>query len=132
MMDEFELIAHLTRSLPTNDSTVVGAGDDCALIDLGLPERWLLFKTDAVVEGIHFTKTVAPEKVGHKALGRCLSDVAAMAGTPTHALITLALPADFDSGFLERIYAGINTLAKRHGVAIVGGETTINPERRGP
>jgi thiamine-monophosphate kinase len=82
-----------------------------------------------VVEGIHFTKTVAPEKVGHKALGRCLSDVAAMAGTPTHALIMLALPADFDSGFLERIYAGINTLAKRHGVAIVGGETTINPER---
>ncbi|PYK58850.1 MAG: thiamine-phosphate kinase [Verrucomicrobia bacterium] len=128
-MDEFELIAHLTLSLNTNDSTVVGAGDDCALIDLGLPDRWLLFKTDAVVEGIHFMKTAAPEKIGHKALGRCLSDVAAMAGTPTHALITLALPADFDSGFLERIYAGINTLAKRHGVAIVGGETTINPER---
>ena len=129
MMDEFELIARLTPSLPTNDSTVVGAGDDCALIDLGLPDRWLLFKTDAVVEGIHFTMTAAPEKIGHKALGRCLSDVAAMAGTPTHALITLALPADFDSGFLERIYAGINTLAQRHGVAIVGGETTINPER---
>ncbi len=129
MMDEFELIARLTPSLPTNDSTVVGAGDDCALIDLGLPERWLLFKTDAVVEGIHFTKTAAPEKIGHKALGRCLSDVAAMAGTPTHALITLALPADFDAGFLERIYAGIKTLANRHGVAIVGGETTINPER---
>ena len=129
MMDEFELIARLTPSLPTNDSTVVGAGDDCALIDLGLPDRWLLFKTDAVVEGIHFTMTAAPEKIGHKALGRCLSDVAAMAGTPTHALITLALPADFDSGFLERIYTGIKTLANRHGVAIVGGETTINPER---
>ena len=129
MMDEFELIARLTPSLPTNDSTVVGAGDDCALIDLGVPDRWLLFKTDAVVEGIHFTMTAAPEKIGHKALGRCLSDVAAMAGTPTHALITLALPADFDAGFLERIYAGIKTLANRHGVAIVGGETTINPER---
>ena len=129
MMDEFELIARLTPSLPTNDSTVVGAGDDCALIDLGLPDRWLLFKTDAVVEGIHFTMTAAPEKIGHKALGRCLSDVAAMAGTPTHALITLALPRDFDSGFLERIYTGIKTLANRHGVAIVGGETTINPER---
>src|SRR2546429_9767166 len=129
MMGEFELIARLTPSLPTNDSTVVGAGDDCALIDLGLPDRWLLFKTDAVVEGIHFTKSVEPEKIGHKALGRCLSDVAAMAGTPTHALITLALPADFDSGFLERIYAGIKTLAQRHGVAIVGGGATINPER---
>src|SRR5436190_10873384 len=128
-MNEFELIARLTRSLPTNDSTVVGAGDDCALVDLGIPNRWVLFKTDAVVEGVHFTKAAAPEKIGHKALGRCLSDVAAMAGTPTHALVTLALPAGFDSGFLERIYTGIKTLANRHGVAIVGGETTINPER---
>src|SRR2546429_7049473 len=130
MIDEFELIARLTPSLPTNDSTVVGAGDDCALIDLGLPERWLLFKTDAVVEGIHFTMAAAPEKIGHKALGRCLSDVAAMAGTPTHALITLAVPADFACGFLERIYAGINTLANRHGVPLVGGGAALKPERK--
>src|SRR5213079_2009146 len=129
MMDEFELIARLTRSLPTNDSTVVGAGDDCASIDLGLPDRWLLFKTDAVVEGIHFTMTAAPEKIGHKALGRCLSDIAAMAGTPTAALITLALPADFELAFIEQIYDGINSLAREHGVAIAGGETTNNPER---
>src|SRR5438309_7585041 len=100
MMDEFELIAHLTLSLNTNDSTVAGAGDDCALIDLGLPDRWLLFKTDAVVEGIHFAKSAAPEKIGHKALARCLSDVAAMAGTPTHALITLALPDNFDAALV--------------------------------
>jgi thiamine-monophosphate kinase len=128
-MNEFDLIARLTRSLPTNDSTVVGAGDDCALIDLGIPDRWVLFKTDAVVEGVHFTKTAAPEKIGHKALARCLSDVAAMAGTPTHVLVTLALPADFDAGFVEAIYAGMNALAARHGVGIVGGETTTNPER---
>src|SRR5437667_4208070 len=129
-MNEFDLIARLTRSLPTDERTVVGVGDDCAVLDLGLPDRWLLFKTDAVVEGVHFDITAPQEKIGHKELGRCLSDVAAMAGTPTHALITLALPADFDSGFLERIYAGIKTLAQRHDVAIVGGETTINPERR--
>jgi len=128
-MNEFELIARLTRSLPANDSTVVGAGDDCALVDLGIPDRWALFKTDAVVEGVHFTKTTAPEKIGHKALGRCLSDVAAMAGTPTHALVTLGLPAGFDAGFVEAIYAGMKALAARHGLAIVGGETTTNPER---
>ena len=110
-MNEFELIARLTRSLPTNDSTVVGAGDDCALIDLGVPNRWVLFKTDAVVEGVHFTKTAEPEKIGHKALARCLSDVAAMAGTPTHALVTLALPAGFDAGVVEAIYAGMKALA---------------------
>src|SRR5207245_8036950 len=52
-----------------------------------------------------------------------------MAGTPTAALVTLALPRDFDADFVERIYAGINALARRHEVAIVGGETTTNPER---
>jgi len=54
------------------------------------PDRLLLFKTDAVVEGIHFDRQVTPDKIGHKALARCLSDIAAMAGIPTAALVTLA------------------------------------------
>jgi len=128
-MNEFELIARLTRSLPTNKSTVVGAGDDCALLDVGLPDKLLLLKTDAVVQGIHFTLDTAPEKIGHKALARCLSDVAAMAGSPTAAVITLSLPQGFDPKIVEAIYAGMSVLARRHETAIVGGETTTNPER---
>ncbi len=128
-MNEFELIRRLTSSLPANQAVVVGAGDDCAVLDLGAPDRWLLFKTDAVVEGIHFTKDTPPEKIGYKALGRCLSDIAAMAGTPAAALLTIALPANFDTDFIGAIYDGINALARRHDVAIVGGETTTNPER---
>jgi len=126
-MNEFELIHRLTRSLPTNPSVVVGAGDDCAVLDAGVPDRLLLFKTDAIVEGVHFTAAAAPEKVGHKALGRCLSDIAAMAGTPTAALVTLGLPRSFKPEVVEAIYAGMNALARRHEVAIVGGETTTNP-----
>jgi len=128
-MNEFELITRLTRSLPTNKTVVVGPGDDCAVLDVGLPDRLLLFKTDAVVEGIHFESPTPPEKIGHKALARCLSDIAAMAGTPTAALVTIALPRSFDPNFVESIYDGVNALARRHDVAIVGGETTTNPER---
>ena len=128
-MNEFELIARLTASLPTNDSTIVGAGDDCAVLDLGLVDRFLLFKTDAVVEGIHFTKDDDPEQVGHKALARCLSDVAAMAGTPTHALVTLALPPDFEVARVDAVFKGLGKLAARFHVGIVGGETTTCPER---
>ena len=95
-MNEFELIARLTKSLPANESVVVGAGDDCAVLDLGVPEKLILFKTDAVVEGIHFTHETPPEKIGRKALARCLSDIAAMAGTPTAALVTIALPEKFE------------------------------------
>jgi len=126
---EFELIQRLAASLPRNDSVITGAGDDCAVLDLGVPDRYVLFKTDAVVEGVHFTNETAPEKIGHKSLGRCLSDIAAMGGTATAALITLALPPSFDVAFVDRIYAGINALAKRYGVAIAGGETTTNPAR---
>ena len=128
-MNEFELIARLTKSLPTNDNVVTGVGDDCAVLDFGLPDKLFLFKTDAAVEGVHFTPDTPPEKIGRKALARCLSDIAAMAGTPSAALVTIALPKSFDAEFIAKIYDGMNSLAGKSGVAIVGGETTTNPER---
>lgn len=127
-MNEVDLIARLVATLPRNDSVVVAAGDDCAVLDLGAPE-YILFKTDAVVEGVHFTAETPAEKVGRKALARCLSDIAAMAGKPSSALVTIALPRDFEPARGDAIYAGLNALASEHGVAIVGGETTTNPER---
>lgn len=126
-MNELELLARLIPGLPTRSTVVVGAGDDCAVLDVGIPGRYLLFKTDAVVERVHFTLDVEPRRIGHKALARCLSDIAAMGGIATHALITIGLPNDFDSTVVEGIYEGINGLAARHDVAIAGGETTANP-----
>jgi len=128
-MNEFELIAKLTHALPVNPSVVTGAGDDCAVLDLGVPDRLILFKTDAVVEGFHFTRETPPEKIGRKALARALSDIAAMAGTPTAALVTIALPGKCDAGLVGKIYDGMNALAREQDVAMVGGETTTNPER---
>jgi len=127
--DEFELISRLKAKLPTGDSVVVGAGDDCAVIDGGVPGKWQLHKTDAVVEGVHFTKDADPRQIGHKALGRALSDIAAMAGTPRWATVTLGLPDGFDAERVESIYDGMAALAKRHDVSLVGGETVVNPER---
>jgi thiamine-monophosphate kinase len=128
-MKEFELIARLLPALPGNGQLVVGAGDDCAVLDLGSPECLILFKTDAVVENVHFTCETPPQKIGRKALARCLSDIAAMAGAPIAALVTLALPPEFDPDFIAGIYAGLNALASEHRVAVAGGETTTNPDR---
>ncbi len=128
-MKEFDLIAELTRSLPGNDAVIVGSGDDCAVLDLGVPDKFVLFKTDAIVEGIHFLADSEPEKIGRKALGRCLSDIAAMSGTATSALVTIALPKKFELDTIKRIYAGMNEVAQKFNVAIVGGETTTNPDR---
>lgn len=125
-MTEFELIARLTKNLPTNDHLVVGPGDDCAVLDFRGSQ--LLFKTDAIVEDVHFTAETPPEKIGRKALARNLSDIAAMAGTPTAALVTIGLPKNFDAARIEAIYSGINALARQHNVAIAGGETTSAPK----
>ncbi len=128
-MHEFDLIARLKPLLPSNDFVVAGAGDDCAVLDLGDPGHHTLLKTDAVVEGIHFTRDADPERVGHKAIARCLSDVAAMAGQPIAAVVTLALPPGHDAGWCEALYRGLCRTAARYQVAIVGGETTTNPDR---
>lgn len=126
-MNEFDLIAKLTSLLPTNGSVVTGAGDDCAVLELGAPDTQTLFKTDAIVEGIHFTADTEPERIGRKALARSLSDIGAMGGTPVAAVITLALPKGYDPERVLAIYRGLNRLAAQHQVAIVGGETTTNP-----
>ena len=126
-MTESELIAHLKPLLPTNDFVVTGAGDDCAVLELGAPDTQTLFKTDAVVEGIHFTADTEPERVGRKALARCLSDIAAMGGTPTAAVVTLGLPRGFDPERVKALYRGLSRLAAQYQVAVVGGETTTNP-----
>jgi thiamine-monophosphate kinase len=124
---ESELIAHLKPLLPTNDFVVTGAGDDCAVLELGAPDTQTLFKTDAVVEGIHFTAHTEPERVGRKALARCLSDIAAMGGTPTAAVVTLGLPRGFEPERVKSLYRGLNRLAAQYQIAVVGGETTTNP-----
>ena len=77
-MNEFELIDRLKPLLPRNDSVVVGVGDDCAVLMPPAAGQQLLFKTDAVVEGVHFTAETPGEKVGRKALARAVSDIAAM------------------------------------------------------
>jgi thiamine-monophosphate kinase len=100
----------------------VGTGDDCAVLRIG--GRSVLFKTDCVVEGVHFRSDAAPGQIGRKALARALSDVAAMGGTPLAAVITLGLPAAESPSRLARIYRGLEATARTYGTLLVGGETT--------
>ena len=121
-LSETELIQRLTENLPADSSVLTGPGDDCAVLDWSGSK--LLFKTDAIVEGIHFERDTPPEAIGRKALARALSDIAAMAGTPTHALITLGVHAEMEPSLIEAVYQGLRNCAREHHVNIVGGETT--------
>jgi thiamine-monophosphate kinase len=101
---------------------IVGVGDDCAV--LRGEGRSLLFKTDAMVEGVHFSARTPAALIGRKALARVLSDIAAMGGAPLAALVTLGLPSNESPRRLAAIYRGMEKIARDYKVALVGGETT--------
>ena len=126
-MRERELIQELIAGLPTNQNTLVPAGDDCAVVRDGGGVSELLLKVDAVVEEVHFRRSDSPRKVGRKALARCLSDVAAMGGTPDSALVSIGLRGEEDQGYVRELYEGLAEIARDFDVAVVGGETVRNP-----
>ena len=126
-LGENRVVAQLTRALALGADVRVGAGDDCAVLGRPRDARWQLLKTDAVIEGVHFLATEDPRRIGWKALCRAISDIAAMGGTPQHALITLAAAPTTDFAFVSGIYAGLRKAARRFGVSIVGGETARSP-----
>ena len=102
-----------------------GVGDDCARVEVGRGME-LALTTDLLVEGRHFLPGADARKLGHKALAVNLSDLAACGATPRWITLALALPAA-DERWLEAFSQGLFALADRHGVDLVGGDTTRGP-----
>ncbi|WP_339908395.1 thiamine-phosphate kinase [Symmachiella dynata] len=120
---EFELIAWIRQQTRAHDRIPLGIGDDTAALAFPQPANCLV-TVDMLMEGVHFTMPPAtPRQIGHKALAVNLSDIAAMAGHPLAAVISLALPRGIPAKFAEELYAGIGELADQFGVAIAGGDT---------
>ena len=123
MAGEFDLIArHFTRPVRR---AVLGVGDDCALLR-PVPGMQLAVSCDMLVEGRHFLSTVAPERLGHKALAVNLSDLAACGAEPLACTLALALPRA-DEAFVAGFAQGLFGLADAHGSELVGGDTTAGP-----
>jgi thiamine-monophosphate kinase len=122
-LGEFELIERFfTR--PVRRATL-GVGDDCALIE-PTPGMVLAISSDMLIEGRHFLSTVAPDRLGHKALAVNLSDLAASGARPLGFTLALALP-EADEVFLTGFAAGLFALAEREGCELIGGDTTRGP-----
>lgn len=123
MPSEFDLIArYFTRPAP---GAVLGVGDDAALMCLS-QGMTLAVSTDMLVAGRHFLPDADPCRLGHKTLAVNLSDLAAMGARPRWATLSLALP-EADEPWLEGFSRGFFALAQRHGVDLVGGDTTRGP-----
>lgn len=120
-LGEEKLITEIKRWLGTaSPRAPFGIGDDCALLP---PSRGSqLITVDPVVYPHHFDDRVPPKQVGAKLLKRNLSDLAAMGGRPTAAVLALTLGSNVSLGWLEQFYRGLAACARRHRVAIVGGD----------
>lgn len=126
-LGENELVRELTNLLPpAAHELLIGPGDDCAVA--AMDKTWdLLLKTDVVVEGVHFLPDEQPERIGHKALARAISDIAAMGGIPEHALVTLLAAPGQTVDKIKKIYQGLLNCAEKYNVQIAGGETSSLP-----
>ena len=122
---EDNLIRRLKRLVPGRADVVAGIGDDCAVVRTGRRDPYdLLLKSDPVIEGVHFLPEAKGTDIGHKALGRVLSDLAAMGGEPLWILVDLVAPPTASVAHIEAVYKGMARLARRYGAAIVGGDTS--------
>lgn len=121
-MGELATIRWFRERAMRTPNTLVGIGDDCAV--LAADSRPTLATTDMLLDGTHFVLgECGPRRAGRKALAVNLSDIAAMGGTPTAALVSLGLPRRGAQRIAEELFLGMAPLAERHATPIVGGDT---------
>ncbi|MEN8179332.1 MAG: thiamine-phosphate kinase [Pseudomonadota bacterium] len=125
-LGEFELIQSFFFTLGAQRSDVrLGIGDDCALLTVSQGMQ-LVVTMDTLVSGVHFLPDVDPAALGHKALAVNLSDLAAMGAEPAWITLGLTLP-EVNPQWLTEFSRGMGQLAARHGVQLIGGDTTRGP-----
>lgn len=118
---ELELVRRI-RQWTGPTTLTAGIGDDCAIFRPHQGQE-LLFTTDFLIEDVHFRRDTHPAAaVGHKALARSLSDIAAMAGEPRFCLLSLALAPWADKRWVDGFYRGFLALALKHDVELAGGD----------
>ncbi len=120
-------IAALVKVLGDDGAPALGPGDDCAVVEMGDGKEWQL-TSDPIVEGIHFLSEAEPRLIGRKAVGRALSDIAAMGGQPKWVLVNITAPGELALDQLKSIYRGARQLTRKYGATIVGGDLGKGPE----
>lgn len=126
-LGEFGLIDHLTKEFPLkNESSVLGVGDDAAVLDFG-NDKEILVTTDLLLEGIHFDVRYVPLKhLGYKSAIVNFSDIYAMGGTPKQITVSIGVSSRFTVEHIEAIYSGLRTACEIYGVDLVGGDTSAS------
>jgi thiamine-monophosphate kinase len=122
-LGERGLIQKIRQRFPVSSATL-GIGDDAAILEMP-PGHSLVFCSDLVAEGYHFLRDIHPaDSIGYKAVAVNVSDVGAMGGIPMYFLVSMALPADLGTEWLDNFYDGVARACGDFDVALVGGDTS--------
>lgn len=126
-LSEFDLIdRYFKNALSDGVEVRCGIGDDAAIVSV--PQGMeLAVSMDTLVEGVHFSETTTPTDIGHKALAVNLSDMAAMGAEPRWITLSLTLPQDDPSAWLEGFMSGFSALAGKYSLALIGGDLSHGP-----
>lgn len=123
---EFGLIARIVARLGSGPASLLGPGDDAALV--AAPDGRTVASTDVLVEGRHFRRDwSSAADVGHRAAAANLADIAAMGAGPTALLVALCVPQDLDVAWAEDLAGGLSAEAGLVGAAVVGGDMSSSP-----
>jgi thiamine-monophosphate kinase len=133
---ELGLLRQIRRragAMPLASALSLGIGDDCALLDPGRGKE-IAVTTDLSIDGRHFRLDWhPPEVIGHRALARGLSDLAAMGARPLAAFISLGVPKQLtvtdksSPTWVSRFYDGLVTLAEQYDTPLAGGDLAESP-----
>lgn len=119
-MNELDLLKGLKDIFQIRNNVALGIGDDCAAIEYD-NKHLMLLASDQLISGVHFPDDTPPEKAAAKLLKRNLSDIAAMGGSPQHALLNLAVNA-YDGQWIRCFFQGLEACAREYNVCVCGGD----------
>jgi thiamine-monophosphate kinase len=119
---EFGFLSRMLPRLATDSHTIVGPGQDCAVVSSG---RRTLLTVDALVEGVHFEPAwLSPRQLGRKSFLVNASDIAAMGGRPRFCVVSVGIRPSYLTRDLSALQAGIVAAAAECGASVVGGNLT--------
>lgn len=125
-LTEEELLARIFPHLPLGAGTLLGPGDDAAVV--AAPDGRFVVSTDVLVEDRHFRRAWSSgEDVGHRAAAQNLADVAAMGASPTAVVVSLVVPGDVAVAWVEGLAGGLGAACAAVGAGVVGGDLSGGP-----
>src|SRR5262249_18734601 len=118
---EFGLIRRITSRLGTTPATLLGPGDDAAIV--AAPDGRVVATSDVLVEGRHFrVDWASATDIGQRAGAANMAYIAAMGAVATALLVAVCIPTDLEPRWLEQLADGLAAEAEAVGAAVVGGD----------